>query len=72
MHKNYSHRARRPIEELYDVVYDAMPDRRDVSRIIDHPRKLVTINLCAYPWAAEVVEIAHGRTCYDDHGDEDY
>ena len=53
-------------EENYDIVYDSMPDRPEVSRIINHPRKLVTVNLAANPYLAEAVEVFRERTCYED------
>ena len=53
-------------EENYDVVYDVMPDRPEVSRIINHPRKLITVNLSANPYMAEAVEVFRERTCYED------
>ena len=66
MRKNYPKRVHRDPEEHYDVVYDTIPERRETSRIIDHPRKLITINLCANPWTAEPEEIFYERTCYED------
>lgn len=59
--KNY-----RDPEEHYDHIYDDMPDRADVSKVIDHPRKLVIHNLCANPWTAMTEEIFYERTCYED------
>lgn len=59
--KNY-----RDQTEYYDVIYDTIPDRSEIGRIIDHPRKLVTINLCANPYTAQVEEIFYERTCYED------
>ena len=53
-------------EENYDIVYDSMLDRPEVSRIINHPRKLVTVNLAANPYLAEAVEVFRERTCFDD------
>lgn len=53
-------------EECYDVVYDTIPERQEISKIINHPRKLVTINLCANPYTAQVEEVFHERTCYED------
>lgn len=53
-------------EECYDVVYDTIPDRPEIGRIIDHPRKLVTVNLCANPYTAQVEEVFYERTCYED------
>ena len=53
-------------EEYYDVEYDTIPEMQDVSKIINHPRKLITINLCANPYVARVEEIFYERTCYED------
>lgn len=66
MREDTPRRTRRDPEEYYDVVYDTMPDRQHISRIIDHPRKLITVNLCADPWTAEVEETFTERTCYSD------
>lgn len=66
MRRNYPRGSRRDPAENYDVVYEAMPDRPEVSRIIDHPRKLVIINLMADGWMATPLEISRERTCYDD------
>lgn len=63
MRRNYPRRTHRDPVENYDLVYDFFPDRQDVSRIIDHPRKLVTVNLCANPWTAEPEEVFVSRTC---------
>ena len=57
MRKNYPRTIRRDPEEYYDHVYECFPDRPDISRFILHPRKLVMHNLCANPYAAELVEI---------------
>lgn len=53
-------------EECYDTVYDAIPERPDISKIINHPRKLITINLCADPYIAQPEEVFHERTLYED------
>lgn len=66
MRRNYPNRVHRDPEEHYDRIYDALPDRPNVSRIIDHPRKLVTINLCANPYTALPEEVFWARTCYAD------
>lgn len=66
MRKNRTPRVRRDPEEHYDHIYEDMPDCPLVSRIIDHPRKLVIHNLCANPWMATVEEINWERTCYED------
>jgi hypothetical protein len=59
-------------EEYYDVEYDTIPEMQDVSRIINHPRKLVTVNLCANPYTAQVQEIFYERTCYEDEVEKTY
>lgn len=56
MRRNYPKRVQRNPEEYYDHIYEAMPDEPHISRIIDHPRKLVTINLCADMWDSAPVE----------------
>ena len=66
MRRNYPKRTCRDPEEHYDKVYDSMPDRPEVSRIINHPRKLITINLAANPYLAEAVEVFREHTCYED------
>lgn len=70
MRRNYPRRTHRDPAENYDVVYDTIPERQDVSRIINHPRKLITINLCANPYTAEPEEIFISRTCFDDDFDD--
>lgn len=62
--KNY-----RDPTEYYDVIYDTIPERQEISRIIDHPRKLITVNLCANPYTAQVEEVFYERTCYEDEVD---
>lgn len=62
----FPRRIHRDPEEYYDVEYDTIPEMQDVSKIINHPRKLITINLCANPYAAHVEEIFYERTCYED------
>lgn len=62
MRRNYPRNSRRDPAENYDVIYDTMPDRPDVSRIIDHPRKLITVNLCADPYRAAPQEVYHEPT----------
>ena len=63
---NAPRRFYRDPAECYDVVYDVLPDRQEVSRIIDHPRKLITINLCANPYIAMPEEVFWERTSYED------
>lgn len=62
----YPRRNYRDPEEYYDVEYDTIPQMQDVSRIINHPRKLITVNLCANPYTDTVEEIFHERICYED------
>ena len=70
MCRNYPRRTRRDPEEYYDHIYRAIPGSPFVSRIIDHPRKLVTHNLCADPYAAIPEEIYLERTCFDEGTEE--
>lgn len=63
---NAPRRFYRDPAECYDVVYDVLPERQNVSRIIDHPRKLITINLCANPYIAMPEEVFWERTRYED------
>ena len=56
MRRNYPKRVQRNPEEYYDHVYEPMPDEPHISRIIDHPRKLVIINPCADIWDSAPVE----------------
>lgn len=56
MRRNYTVRKSN-LAEYYDTVYDFLPDYPHISRITDHPRKLVTINRCADPYRAEPVEV---------------
>ena len=56
MRRNYTVR-RSNLEEYYDVEYDFMPNYPQIERVIDHPRKLVTINRCADPRYAQPVEV---------------
>lgn len=46
----------------YDVIYDFLPDQPHVSRIINHPRKLIIINRSADPYYSRPREIPHERT----------
>lgn len=70
MRRNYPRRSHRDPIANYDVVYDALPGQPNVSRIIDHPRKLITINLTANPWTAEPEEIFYEPTCFDEEMEE--
>ena len=69
---NAPRRFYRDPEECYDIIYDALPDRPEVSRIVDHPRKLITINLMADAWASAPEEIFRDRTCYDEEDEFDF
>ena len=62
MRKNHPRGTYRDPEEHYDLVYDFFPDQQEVSRIIDHRRKLTTVNLCANPAIAQPLDIR-----YDSH-----
>lgn len=66
----YPRRNYRDPEEHYDHVYETIPERQEICKIINHPRKLVTINLCANPYTAQVEEIFRERTCYDEELEE--
>lgn len=72
MRRNYPKRVHRDPAEHYDVVYDSLPGCPHISRIIDHPRKLVTINLLANPWIAVPEEIFIERTCFDEEMEETF
>lgn len=61
MRRNFTIRKSNMVE-YYDTVYDHIPDRPEVSRFINHPRKLVTINLSADPYYAQPLEIHHEPT----------
>ena len=60
MRRNHKTRPSSLVEN-YDVIYDFLPDLPHVSRIIDHPRKLVTVNRCADPFCSKPREIPHER-----------
>lgn len=66
MRRNYPRRTHRDPAENYDVIYDNLPERQNVSCIINHPRKLITINLCANPYIAMPEEVFWERTRYED------
>ena len=59
MRKNYPRAAQRNPEEYYDHIYANYPDQQDVSQIVDHRRKLVTINCCANPYIARPLDISY-------------
>jgi|GEM_PF-5681239 len=69
MRHNYTVR-RSNLVENYDVVYKHIPEKQHVSRIIDHPRKLIIINMCCNPYDAMPEEIFYERTCFDTEEDE--
>lgn len=56
MRRNYTVRPS-TLPENYDVVYEFYPDRPEVSKIIDHRRKLITINRDADPYNSAPEEI---------------
>lgn len=56
MRHNYTVR-RSNLVDYYDTEYIFLADQPFVSRIIDHPRKLVLINRCADSRRAEPVEL---------------
>ena len=56
MRRNFTIRKSSMVE-YYDTVYDHIPDRPELRKIIDHTRKLVTINRCADPYYAQPVEV---------------
>lgn len=56
MRRNYTIR-KSSLTEYYDVEYDFMPNHPNISRVIDHPRKLITINRCADLHYAEPYEV---------------
>lgn len=61
MRHNYTVR-RSNLAEYYDVVYDYLPDMPNVSKVINHPRKLVTINRSADPYYSRPVEVFNPDT----------
>ena len=61
MRHNYTVR-KSSMTEYYDVIYDYIPDRPEVSEFINHPRKLRTINRSADPYYAQPLEIFHEPT----------
>lgn len=56
MRHNYTVR-RSNLEDYYDVEYEFMADYPLISCVIDHPRKLKTINRCADPQRAQPYEV---------------
>lgn len=70
MRRNYPRNSRRDPEEYYDHIYRYMPHKPHVSRIINHPRKLVIHNRCADPYCSEPEVIHRARTCFDDDSDD--
>lgn len=55
MRHNYTTR-RSNLEEFYDVVYDSFPELPHIFKIVNHSRKLITINTDA-PINGEVREV---------------
>ena len=66
MRRNYPKRSERPPEEHYDHVYRALPGEPYVSKIINHPRKLVIHNTCADPFNAVPEEVFVEKTCFEE------
>ena len=58
MRHNYTIRKSN-LAEYYDVEYELIPDQPFTSKIINHPRKLITVNLCADPYRAAPQEVYH-------------
>lgn len=56
MRRNHPKRTERRNTERYEHIYRSMPDRPNVSLIIDHERKLVIHNQCANLFVAIPVE----------------
>lgn len=56
MRRNFTIR-KSSLPEYYDTVYDYLPDMPHVSKIINHPRKLITINRSADPYYAHPMEV---------------
>lgn len=65
MRHNYPPRKERPVENRYDTTYEAYPELPHISRIIDHSRKLITINLYADPFNSGPHEIAAKPARYE-------
>lgn len=65
MRRNHPKRRRalRPVER-YDTEYISMPERPDVKRIINHPRKTVFINIDAWPLTEKEVEVKYSRRAW--------
>lgn len=66
MRRNYPRGAQRNPMEIYDIIHVHLPSKPGTRRIIDCPRKLVKINLCADPYTATDDVIPRERTCYED------
>ena len=66
----YPRKCNRDPEEYYDVVYDTVPERQDIYKIINHPRKLITVNLCANPYDSRIEEVFEERSCFKDYTSE--
>lgn len=69
MRRNYTVRPS-TMPENYDVVYEFYPDRPEVSKIIDHRRKLVTINRSADPYFSVPVEVWFEDSWYPENDDD--
>ena len=70
MRRNYTVRPS-TMPEKDDVVYEFYPDRPEVSKIIDHRRKLVTINRSADPYFSAPVEVWFEDSWYPETDDDD-
>lgn len=66
MREDFPRRTHRDPEEYYDHICRDIPEKPEISRFIDHPRKLVIHNLCANPYIAMPEENFRERTCYED------
>lgn len=62
MRRNHPKHSRKPVkpEDRYDTEYIFMPDRPDVKRIIHHPRKVILVNMDAWPLVKKEIVIRHG------------
>lgn len=71
MRRNYTVRPSTLVEN-YDVIYEFYPDRPEVSKIIDHRRKLVTINMDADPYfsAPVVIDFEEPKMLWDNEEGE--
>lgn len=61
MRRNFTIR-KSTLPEYYDTVYDYLPDMPHVSKVTNHPRKLITINRSADPYYSHPMEVFHEPT----------